>query len=199
MAKGENDSWTADGRGRIVITGNAGIGRYVFGVPLLLFGAYFLYKYLVLGIADYIKAGDIAGIFTGIFGWLVVILMGGIFFVPGWLLVFLRRRVVIDVPHSMVAEKNDFLLFSRGKSQRLTGFGAIQVVETASTSQDKTGGTTSTVTTWMHEVRLLPRGEGNYVLAGIMQDEAEARKLAAAMAELLRLPWTYNEKFQEEK
>ena len=77
-----NDTWKRDG-GRIVVTGNPGIGRYLFGVPWLLFGLHFYYKYLVLGTAEYIKAGDIAGIFTGVLGWLVIVLFGAVFVVPG--------------------------------------------------------------------------------------------------------------------
>ena len=100
-----NDTWTLPENGRLLVTGNPGIGRYIFGVPWLLFGVHFLYKYLVLGIAEYIKAGDIAGIFTGVLGWLVVLLMGSIFVVPGWLLVFLRRRVVIDTVYGKLEEK----------------------------------------------------------------------------------------------
>lgn len=72
-----NDTWKRDG-GRIVVTGNPGIGRYIFGVPWLLFGLHFYYSYLVMGIAEYIKAGDVVGIFTGVFGWLIIVLFGAI-------------------------------------------------------------------------------------------------------------------------
>ena len=174
-----NDTWNLPGNGRLLVTGNPGIGRYIFGVPWLLFGVHFLYKYLILGIAEYIKAGDIAGIFTGAFGWLVVLFMGAIFVVPGWLMVFLRRRVIIDTVYGKVEEKNDFLLFSRGKIHHLADFGAILLVATHSSGK---------VTTSMHEVRLMPRADREYILVGVMQDNEEARRLGQALADLLRLP-----------
>jgi hypothetical protein len=189
-----NDTWKRDG-GRIMVTGNPGIGRYIFGVPWLLFGLHFYYSYLVLGIAEYIKAGDIAGIFTGMLGWLVIVLFGAIFVVPGWLFVFLRRRVVVDVGRSMVDEMNDFLLFRRGKSHRLAEFGSVRLVETASRS--KSG--SQTVTTWMHEVRLMPRREGESVLAGIMQDEEDGQRLGTAIADLLNLPFSTQPDAEEEE
>ena len=49
----------------------------------------------------------------------------------------------------------------------------------------------------MHEVRLLPRAKGDYVLLGIMQDEEEARRLGQAVAELLRLPCTLTNEAEE--
>ncbi|MHB8809297.1 MAG: hypothetical protein ACYC9M_04715 [Desulfobulbaceae bacterium] len=172
-----------------MVTGNPGIGRYLFGVPWLLFGLHFYYKYLVLGIAEYIKAGDIAGIFTGVLGWLFIVLFGAVFVVPGWLLVFLRRRVVVDVGRGMVDEMNDYLLFRRGKSQRLGVFGAVLLAATSHKGR---------VTTYMHEVRLMPRREGEPVLAAIMQDEEEGQQLGTAIADLLNLPFSARPGAEEE-
>lgn len=178
------------------MTGNPGIGRYLFGVPWLLFGLHFYYKYLVLGIAEYIKAGDIAGIFTGMFGWLVIVLFGAVFVVPGWLLVFLRRRVVVDVGRGMVDAMNDYLLFRRGKSHRLGGFGSVLLAETVSTSRS---GHSDSVTTYMHEVRLMPRREGEPIVAGIMLDEEEGQQLGTAIADLLNLPFSARPDAEEEE
>jgi len=188
-----NDTWKRDG-GRIVVTGNPGIGRYLFGVPWLLFGLHFYYKSLILGIAEYIKAGDIAGIFTGMFGWLLIVLFGAIFVVPGWLFVFLRRRVVVDVGRGMVDEMNDYLLFRRGKSHRLGEFNSVLLAETVSRGKNSSG----TVTTSMHEVRLMPRREGEHVLAAIMQDEEEGKRLGTAIADLLNLPFSARPDAEEE-
>jgi hypothetical protein len=117
---GSNDKWTVEGRRRIVVTLNPGAGRYIFGVPWLLFGVYFLFRYLILGIAEYVRAGDIAGVFTGALGWLFIILFFGcIFIIPGWVLVFLRRKVVVDASRGRVEEKNDLLVFSRSKTHPL--------------------------------------------------------------------------------
>ena len=183
-----NDIWKRDG-GRIMVTGNPGIGRYIFGVPWLLFGLHFYYKSLILGIAEYIKAGDIAGIFTGMFGWLLIVLFGAIFVVPGWLLVFLRRRVVVDVGRGMVDEMNDYLLFRRGKSHRLGDFGSVLLAETVNRGKR---------TTYMHEVRLMPRREGEHVLAAIMQDEEEGQRLGTAIADLLNLKFSTRPDAEEE-
>jgi hypothetical protein len=114
-----------------VVTLNPGAGRYIFGVPWLLFGVYFLFRYLILGIAEHLKAGDIAGVFTGASGWLFIILFFGcIFIIPGWVLVFLRRKVVIDASRGEVDEKNDFLIFSRGEIHPLADFDQVLVVGT---------------------------------------------------------------------
>ena len=93
---GLNDKWILEGKERVVVTGNVGAGRYIFGLPWLLFGLYFLYRYLILGIVEYIQAGDIIGIFTGVLGWLAIILIfGGIFVVPVGRLSFFAGRLLL--------------------------------------------------------------------------------------------------------
>jgi len=182
-----NDKWIQEGKERIVVTGNPGAGRYIFGIPWLLFGVYFLYRYLIMGIVEYIQAGDIIGIFTGALGWLAIILIfGGIFIVPGWALVFLRRKVVIDALQREVDEKNDFLIFSRGKSHLLANFDRILLVETYSRSKDGPG-------IYMHDIRLMAKEAQEYVLVGVMQDEAEAERLGQAVSELTGLPFSVQE------
>lgn len=191
-----NDKWTVEGKNRIVVTLNAGVGRYIFGIPWLAFGVYFLYRYLILGIAEYIKAGDIAGVFTGALGWLLIILFfGGIFIVPGWVLVFLRRKVVIDAARGEVDEKNDYLIFSRSKTHPLADFNNVLRVGTYSKGTTSRGGTT----TYMYDVRLMPRvirKERDYVLVGTMQDEAEAERLGRATSELVDLPYVVQEELE---
>lgn len=171
-----DDTWTPAKNGRMVIAGSSGVGGIVFGAPMLGFGLYFLYKYLVLGIIEYVKVGDIAGLFSGIFGWLVVILIGSIFAVPGWLLVFMRRRVVVDTVSGKVEDMKDFLLFKRGKVHRLADFGSVQVVATRDNKS------------FLQEVRLISRGKGDHLVAGILFDGEAARRLGQELAALLRLP-----------
>ena len=187
---GLNDKWILEGEERIVVTGNVGAGRYIFGLPWLLFGLYFLYRYLILGIVEYIQAGDIIGIFTGVLGWLAIILIfGGIFVVPGWAFVFLRRKVVIDALHREVDEKNDFLIFSRGKTHLLTNFDHILLVESYSRSKDGPG-------TTMYNVKLMAKEAPDYVLVGMMQDEDEAERLGQAVSDLVGLPFSVQEEVE---
>ena len=193
---GSNDKWTVEGRRRIVVTLNPGAGRYIFGVPWLLFGVYFLFRYLILGIAEYVRAGDIAGVFTGALGWLFIILFFGcIFIIPGWVLVFLRRKVVVDASRGRVEEKNDLLVFSRSKTHPLAGFGRVLRVGPYSKGAHGRGGTT----VYMYDVRLMPKAAGDergYVLIGTMQDEAEAERLGRATAELTDLPYAARQRPQ---
>jgi len=185
-----------EGQRRIVVTLNPGVGRYIFGVPWLLFGVYFLFRYLILGVAEHLKAGDIAGVFTGALGWLFIILFFGcIFIIPGWVLVFLRRKVVIDASRGQVDEKNDFLIFSRGKTHPLAGFEQVLLVGTYSRGTNSGGGTTR----YMYDVRLMPKAAGSemsYVLVGTMQDEAEAERLGRATAELSDIPYAARQRLQ---
>ncbi|GIK40175.1 MAG: hypothetical protein BroJett011_40080 [Chloroflexota bacterium] len=68
---GKRDSPT-----QLQVDQSSGPLRYLFGLPLLLGGLYFLYQYLILGIVEYIQARDWSGLFGGFLGWLVILLLG---------------------------------------------------------------------------------------------------------------------------
>jgi hypothetical protein len=90
------------------------------------------------------------------------------------------------VLHREVAEKNDFLIFSRGRTHLLANFDHILLVESYSRSEDGPG-------TTMYNVKLVAKEAPDYVLVGMMQDEAEAERLGKAVSELTGLPFSVQE------
>jgi uncharacterized protein (DUF58 family) len=147
-----DDQWTREGDTRIVVTGSPGIGGKVFGIPWMLFGVYFIYNWVIAGVIEYIQAGDFAGLASGALVWLLVLaVLAGIFIVPGWLLAFTRRKVVVDKSKGEVEEGNDFRVLRRLRNHSLTEFTGVLVVETVSRSKDSRGNTQNIV---FQDVRL---------------------------------------------
>jgi hypothetical protein len=171
-----SDTWQRHGDRRLVIRSGNPIGRYLIGAPFLLTGAWFLWKYLVLGIAEYARAGDWRGLASNPFGWLVVILMGSVFFVPGWLLCFFRRVVLVDLDSAALLERKDFRVFRRDTRHDLKAFNRIVVLEEPVKNSART----------LHGVYLYRADESN-VIAAVMDREPEATALAEALCGLLGL------------
>jgi hypothetical protein len=118
--------WTKENETRLQINQNFGAIRYLFGTPFLLVGFYFLYQYLIMGIIAFIQAGDWWGLFSNVFGWLIILLIALLFLVPGWVIVFLRHRVIIDTKLGQLIQTQDFRIYQRVKQYRLDDFESIQ-------------------------------------------------------------------------
>lgn len=85
-----------------------GIARF-FGLPFLGFGLYLL-GMIALGLFEHIAAGQIIGWFKNIAGTLVGLVLGLLFAVPGWLLVFTRWRWIIDGVRREAELQKNFLV-----------------------------------------------------------------------------------------
>lgn len=174
-----SDTWKQEGAGRLFIHNRCGWPRLLIGLPFLLLGAWFLYRYLVLSVVAYVKAGDWAGLFGNPLGWLVILFMGGAFLVPGWLLVFFRRALVLDRAAGVALELKDFRIFRRATRHVLDPFHLVLLLHER---VKKTGSAR-----WQECVYLVRRDE-SLLLLGVFEDEAAAGALAEAAARLLDLP-----------
>ena len=97
-----NDKWRQEGATRIEVNGSTGFGGRVFGIPWMLFGCYFIYKWVIEGIVEYVEAGDFAGLISG--GWIWLLILAGlavIFIIPGWMIAFTRRKVIISTSRKL--------------------------------------------------------------------------------------------------
>ncbi len=172
-----SDLWTRQGDERLYVRSRPGSARLLIGLPFLAMGCWFLYRYLVMGIVEYIRAGDWAGLFSGVLGWLVILLMGGLFFVPGWLLVFTRRALLIDRPTGVAFEARDFLVYRQRIRHPLAAFRRVLLLHEQVKKTNR----------WLESVYLV-RLDDSHLLVGTSDTEAEAERLAVATAELLGLP-----------
>lgn len=172
------DLWTKESDTRLQINQHAGFVRYIFGLPLLLLGLYFLYQYLILGIIAFIQAGDWWGLFSGIFGWLVIILLASLFVVPGWVIVFFRQRVIIDTNVGYLIQTQDFLIYKRVKQYRLDEFERIQAKQSNRRSTESTG-------TPLYTVELTTKDGEQVVVA--TDEYKPAKKLRGIIATMLGL------------
>ena len=173
------DAWKREGEGRLFIHARFGWARLLMGLPFLLLGAWFYYRYLVLAIAAYVRAGDWAGLFGNPLGWLVILVMGGAFFVPGWLLVFFRRALVIDREAGVAIELKDFRVYRRATRHALEPFHLVLLLH------EQIKGSTSS--TWQECVYLVRRDE-SLLPVGAFEKEPDANALADALSALLGLP-----------
>jgi len=172
-----SDRWTLQNDDRLFVSARFGWARLLIGLPFLLMGAWFLVRYFVLGIAAYVRAGDWAGLFSHPLGWLVILLMGGIFLVPGWLIVFLRRAMLIDRGAGVAIEMTDFRVFRKVKRHPLEPFHQVLTLHEKIKDSSR----------WHESVYLVRRDESS-LLIGIFEREPDAEALAAALSDLLGLP-----------
>jgi hypothetical protein len=168
--------WKQDSPTHLQIDQSSGPLRYLFGLPLLLGGIYFLYKYLILGIVEYIQAGDWSGLFSGFLGWLVILLLGLALLIPGWIVIFLRRSVLIDTSLGELREMQDFLVYKHSKHHRLDSFEQV-MVRTDRTKKSRKP---------LYSVDLI-RPDCSSVMVAALDDVKPARELGNKLRSMLGL------------
>jgi len=101
--------WQEPAPGIVVITpGGAGFVRLLglfFAVP----GGYLLYQFL---------GGVVRGELT-IAGWLMLPVFAAVFLVPGWIILFGKKRTRLDVTRREATEEFDFLVYTRRSVTRI--------------------------------------------------------------------------------
>ncbi|MBE7556881.1 MAG: hypothetical protein HS126_38075 [Anaerolineales bacterium] len=168
--------WKQDSPTHLQIDQSSGPLRYLFGLPLLLGGVYFLYKYLILGIVEYIQVGDWSGLFGGFLGWLVILLLGLALLIPGWVIISLRRSVVIDTSLGDLTEMQDFLIYKRVKHHRLDAFEQVMVRTDRAKKSRKS----------LYSVDLI-RPDRSYVMVAALEDVKSTRELGNKLRTMLDL------------
>lgn len=171
-----NNQWVRNEQQQIFIRSHLGMTRWVGLIPLGI-GGYFLYKYLILGIVEYIQAGDWRGLFTGVFGWLVIVLLGLVFVIPGWIILALRRNTLIDAQRGEVVEVQDVRVYKRVKRHALNTFQRIMILIEPVKKTTKTQYTVNLVTL-----------KDDKVTVGFMDTREPAEALGQAIADLTHLP-----------
>ncbi len=170
--------WSKENETRLRVNQNFGAIRYLFGTPFLLVGLYFLYQYLIMGIIAYIQAGDWRGLFSNIFGWLIIILIALLFLVPGWVIVFLRHTVIIDTQLGQLIQTRDFLIYRQVKQYGLDEFDSVR----AKQSKPRRAQTTRKP---LYAVELIKKDGGAVLVA--TDEITPAQKLRATIAAMLGL------------
>jgi hypothetical protein len=99
--------WRQDGPGVIVITpGGVGPVR-LLGLFLAAPGAWLLYQF----IGGVLQPGTMT-----IFGWVLLPIMAALFLVPGWIILFGRKRTRLDATRREAIEAFDLLVYTRRKT-----------------------------------------------------------------------------------
>lgn len=102
--------WSQQGPDLVTIE-QGGIGpARLLGLPFAAAGAYFLYQF-----AD----GVLHPSTMTIAGWLLLPLMTAAFLVPGWILLFGRKRTRIQITLREATEEFDFLVYARKTRTRI--------------------------------------------------------------------------------
>lgn len=168
--------WKQDSPTHLQVDQAMGPLKFLFGLPLLLGGLYFLYKYLILGIVEYIQASDWPGLLDGFMGWLVILLLGLVLLIPGWVIISLRRSVVIDTSLGDLRETQDFLIYKRVKHHRLASFEQVMVRTDRAKKSRKS----------LYSVDLI-RSDRSYVMVAALEDAKMARELGNKLRTMLGL------------
>jgi hypothetical protein len=168
------DVWTQNGATQLTVQARLGSIRFFFGLPLLLGGLYFLYKYALIGTVSIVQTSGWAKLVPDIPGLLITIILGLLFLVPGVLLICLRRTIVINTLMSELVEISDLLTYQRCKSYRLDHFNRVVVLSKS------VKGTT------LYHVELVTADE-DVVHVATMDDEEPAETLSQTLATMLGL------------
>jgi hypothetical protein len=99
-------AWRQEGPDVFVVTpGGMGLVR-LLGVPFAAAGLWFLYQF---------AGGVLHPSEMTIFGWLLLPVITAAFLVPGWLILFGRKRTRIDTTRRDATEEFDLLVYTRRK------------------------------------------------------------------------------------
>ena len=107
--KSSTVTWDDQAPGRVAISQGLGPARLV-GAPFFIAGLYFLYQFL---------DGALHPSQMTIAGWLLLPAVTAAFLVPGWILVFGRKRVRLDTTLREATEEFEFVVFTRRRTTRI--------------------------------------------------------------------------------
>ena len=154
-----------------------------FAIGFLIGGGYFTY-YLVLGVYEYVigflrgEPGIAQNFITSIPGILLTIFMMLMFGIPGVLLFFGRKRVVIDRAGGTITEMTDYGFFKRKQEHPVTAFQTVEV-----TFADET---TNKSKKTLFDVNLRGKRKQSVLVAVVDEDGiSQALELAKQIATLL--------------
>lgn len=162
----------ADGRLEIKPGGN--LVAKLFGLPFLAAGAWFLWQILT-GIGDYVRADAIAQLPGQFFGFLFILVFAALFGVPGLLLTFGSKRVVIDAPRRELIEIFNWVVYRRATTHPLAKFKSIEVRQDPRSRSN------------LYHVELVADARDD-VLVGIFNKPDPAIELARTLSGALSLP-----------
>ena len=164
--------WQSDGPSRATIReGGATLGiARLLGLPFLAAGGYFLYQFL-------------GGLFSGgllLGGWILLPLFAAVFLIPGWILVFGRRRTLIDNTRREIVQEMDYLVYTRRIVSRVTSDSSVMLrYEASSTDRNRVD---------IHVY--VDNGNEQRAMIGLFTDrqKTEALAFAAKAAAFLTIP-----------
>lgn len=102
--------WREDAPGVVTIGHGSLLAARLFGVPFAAVGVYFLYQLL---------DGALHPSEMTIAGWLMLPAITATFLVPGWILLFGRKRTRINASLREATEEFDFLVYTRRVTTRI--------------------------------------------------------------------------------
>lgn len=166
--------------GRLRIDGKIGVAR-LFGLPFLLIGLWFLIQFLG-GAVDVIRGQVNFG--DSVAGLAGILLATAVFGLPGFLIFFLRRYVVLDAGAESVAEVKDFLLT---KSARAMPFSTFREVLVHWEESGGSGGRANEKSVWLATIRLF-RTDGTDLFLSHDTNGLASLDLANKAAAITHLP-----------
>ena len=172
--------WQQDGQQATIRQGGFAVAR-LFGLPFLAAGGYFAY---------YFFGGMIPGS-GGLTwaGWTILPLMMLAFLVPGWILVFGRKRTRLDSARREVVEEMDYLVYTYKKPLPVTSDSYVRLrYEKGATTATKGALTTHTSTGYDIHVDVVTGDQDALVALFNGNQKEEALALGAKAAAFLAIP-----------
>ena len=159
--------WHEDAPGQVTIE-QGGIGpARLFGLPFAAVGAYFLSHFL----GGLVHPSELT-----IAGWVLLPLMTAAFLVPGWILLFGRKRTRIDASRREAVEEFAFLVYTRRVVSRIPPDAHVLLRYEKGGPRTVKGAMTDTVITGFDTHVYLVPDQKRMILLGLF---AESDKLAS--------------------
>jgi hypothetical protein len=180
-------SWCEIGLGQFQISLRVPLAGRLLGVPFAAVGLWFLYQMLA-SLFEAVRTGRTGEIFSALPGALLLLLMAVAFGLPGFALLCLRTKVVVDQMAGEIREVKDFRFVKRAQATPLSEITGIRAdrEETQHKDGDDSSESYSTVLLTLSFVKK----SGSLLTAGIVDGPSEARRLGAELSRFTGLPLT---------
>lgn len=176
-----SEPWSADANGRLIIDQVIGKAARLFGLPFLAIGLYLAWNVLA-AIVETLTGGRPGEAVSFVAGWILAIAVAAAFLIPGWLLVTLRKRTIVDRAKREVTDVRDFLVYRHERTQPIDA--TAQVVLTRDVTPAKEADRNATE---IYSVVLAPGG-GKDVIVWLGDTPENARDVGRKLGAILGVP-----------
>lgn len=176
-----SEPWVADENGRLIVDQPVGKAARLFGLPFVAVGLYLAWN-VVAAMFETLTGGHPSEAVGFIAGWIIATVVAAAFLIPGWLLLTLRKRTIVDRARREVTDVRDFLVYRHQKTQPIGSKAEVRLEREVSSSNEP-----DTNSRQIYSVTLVPAA-GREVIVWLADTEQNARDVGSKFASVVGVP-----------